>query len=160
MTIARRLVLLLAVPLVALLGLGVFTRFQLAKVEESSRFVAGTRIIALAVLGNLSRRFTELRVHVGSHLLATDEDQRAGSRRAFADDEREVNRLLQVYADRLVSSDQGRRLLGDYQSLSREWIAKAEEVMTLSDAGRHDEAAALLGSRVSEVGLATQRGLG
>ena len=36
-TIARRLVVLLTVPLVALLGLGVFTRLQLAEIEERSR---------------------------------------------------------------------------------------------------------------------------
>ena len=47
-TIARRLVVLLTVPLVALLGLGVFTRLQLAEIEARSRLVAESRIVALA----------------------------------------------------------------------------------------------------------------
>ena len=40
MTVAKRLTLLLAVPLVALLGLGIFSRFQLSQIEGTSRFVA------------------------------------------------------------------------------------------------------------------------
>jgi CHASE3 domain sensor protein len=40
MTIAKRLVLLLVVPLLALVGLGVFARWHLTTIETSSRFVA------------------------------------------------------------------------------------------------------------------------
>ena len=82
MTIAKRLIILLTVPLVALVGLGVFTRLQLAQIEARSRFVAESRIVALATLGNLSRSFAELRVNVRSHLLATDDAQRAAARAA------------------------------------------------------------------------------
>jgi hypothetical protein len=79
-TIARRLVVLLTVPLVALLGLGVFTRLQLAEIEERSRLVAESRIVALATLGNLSRGFSELRVNVRSYLLAENDTQRPSMR--------------------------------------------------------------------------------
>jgi hypothetical protein len=71
MTIAKRLIILLGVPLVALLGLGVFIRIQLARIEERGRFAAEFRIVAFATLGNLSRGFAELRVNVRSYLLAT-----------------------------------------------------------------------------------------
>ena len=64
MTIAKRLIFLLAVPLMALLGLGIFARVQLARIEERSRFVAESRIVALATLGNVSRNFAELRVNM------------------------------------------------------------------------------------------------
>jgi hypothetical protein len=77
MTIAKRLILLLAVPLVALLGLGVFTRHQLSDVEERARFVSETQIPSLAVLGNVSRTFSELRINVRSHMLATNDSPRA-----------------------------------------------------------------------------------
>jgi hypothetical protein len=40
MTIARRLFILLTVPLLALVGLGLFTVLQLANIEERSPFVA------------------------------------------------------------------------------------------------------------------------
>ena len=77
MTIAKRLIMLLAVPLVALLGLGIFIRSQLAEVESSSRFVSEEQIPSLAVLGNLSRTVEGLRVAVRSHLLATNQADRA-----------------------------------------------------------------------------------
>ena len=56
MTIARRLVILLAVPLVALAGIAVLARIELAGIEERSRFVAEGRIPSLALLGNIARR--------------------------------------------------------------------------------------------------------
>ena len=51
MTIAKRLVLLLAVP--ALIGLGAFTRWQLTTIETRSRFVAELQVPSLATLGNM-----------------------------------------------------------------------------------------------------------
>jgi signal transduction histidine kinase/CheY-like chemotaxis protein/HAMP domain-containing protein len=152
MTIARRLMILLAVPLLALLGLGIFTRLQLAKIEARTRFVAESRIDALATLGNLSRSFVELRVDVRSYLLATNQAERSVARKDFDEDEREVAQLLQRYADKLVVSNQGRRLLGEYQSLSREWVAGARQVMLLADEGRHEEGVALLKGKVAESG--------
>ena len=152
MTIAKRLIILLAVPLVALLGLGIFTRLQLAQIEERTRFVAESRMPALATLGNLSRSFAELRVNVRSYLLATNEEQRVAARAAFDEDERDVTGLLQQYADNLVVSDRGRRLLTQYQTLGRDWITGAKQVMSLADAGRHPEAVALLNGQVEELG--------
>jgi len=72
----------LGLLLVTLVALGVFTALQLAKIESRSRFVAESRIVALATLGNLSRSFAELRVNVRSYLLATNDAQRTASRAA------------------------------------------------------------------------------
>ena len=153
MTIAKRLILLLTVPLVALVGLGVFTRLQLLKIEERSRFVAETRIVALATLGNLSRSFAELRVNVRRYLLATDDAQRAAARAAFDEDEQDVNRLLQRYADSLILDDKERRLLGEFQALSREFIAGAKQSMTLVDEGHREQAVAFLNGPFTELGV-------
>jgi signal transduction histidine kinase/CheY-like chemotaxis protein/HAMP domain-containing protein len=153
MTIAKRLTFLLAVPLVALLSLGVFSRLYLARIEARSRLVADSRIVALATLGNLSRSFAELRVNVRAHLLAETEAQRAAAKAAFDDDERDVTRLLQQYADSLVFGDHERRLLDDFQRLSAEWIAGAKQTMSLNDSGRRDEAVAMLNGHLSELGV-------
>jgi two-component system sensor histidine kinase/response regulator len=152
MTIAKRLIILLAVPLVALLGLGIFTRLQLSKIEARSRFVTESRVQALATLGNLSRRFAELRVDVRSHLLATNASQRTAARAAFDENEREVIRLLKYYADNLVESDQGRRLLTQYHALGLEWTAGAKRAMTLADQNRREEAIALLNGEIEIFG--------
>jgi signal transduction histidine kinase/DNA-binding response OmpR family regulator/HPt (histidine-containing phosphotransfer) domain-containing protein/HAMP domain-containing protein len=152
-TIAKRLVVLLTVPLVALLGLGVFARVQLSTIEERSRVVAESRIVALALLGNLSRGFAEMRVNVRSYLLATSDAQRTAARAAFDEDEQDVVRLLQRYADDLVLSDKDRRLLGEYQALSREWMTDAKHSMALLNEGRPAEAVAFLNGEVTELGF-------
>src|SRR4051794_23125718 len=120
MTIAKRLILLLAVPLLALLAVGVFTRLELARVETGTRFVAESRIAAMATIGNLSRSFVELRMDVRNYLLATNQTERASARAEFDADEGEVNRLLNFYADTLIVINQGRRLLGECQTFGRE----------------------------------------
>jgi signal transduction histidine kinase/DNA-binding response OmpR family regulator/HPt (histidine-containing phosphotransfer) domain-containing protein/HAMP domain-containing protein len=152
MTIAKRLIILLAVPLVALLGLGIFTGLQLSKIEARSRFVMESRVEALATLGNLSRRFAELGVDVRSHLLATNEAQRTAARAAFDGDEGEVIRLLKHYADNLVLGDQGRRLLTQYHALGLEWIAGAKQAIALADQNRREEAIALLHGEITNIG--------
>jgi signal transduction histidine kinase/CheY-like chemotaxis protein/HAMP domain-containing protein len=153
MTIAKRLIVLLAVPLLALGGLGLFTRLQLSRVEEQSRFVAESRITALATLGNLSRSFAELRVNVRTYVLSTTDAERATARAAFDHDERDVTTLLRRYADSLVGDDKERRLLEEFQTRAREWLAGARQVMELADTGRAGEASALLRSDLARIGF-------
>ena len=153
MTIATRLLALLTVPVAVLVGLGVFTGLQLANIEARTRFVAESRIVALATLGNLSRAFAELRVNVRSHLLATTDAQRAAARARFDHDERDVNRLLQEYADRLVLGGRDRRLLSEFEVLSREYNAGARQVMRLADEGRTADAIAYFDNTIGKVGV-------
>lgn len=86
MTIAKRLLILVAVPLLALIGLGVFSRLQLANIEARSRFVAENQVVGLATLGNISRGIAELRVNMRSFLLATNQAELAGAQSAFDDE--------------------------------------------------------------------------
>ena len=83
MTIARRLILLVAVPLLVLVGLGIFTRVQLAGIERQSRFVAETQIGSLAALGHIAQTSAELRLDVRNHLLSKDKAEQARIRAAF-----------------------------------------------------------------------------
>ncbi|HET7537421.1 MAG TPA: PAS domain S-box protein, partial [Candidatus Didemnitutus sp.] len=152
MTIAKRLFILLAVPLAVFLGLAWFTRSQLTKVEERADFVARSRIAALTTIGNLSRSYTEMRVDVRDCILLTNDARRQEARQRFAEDEAEVKRLLNHYADHLVVSNQGRRLLADYRALSDEWIARAKEVVELADAGQRDAAAKYMVENTSPIG--------
>jgi len=63
MTIARRLIILLATPLVVLVGLGLFAINQLNKINATNRFVE-SRIESLATVGNISRLIYEMRVSI------------------------------------------------------------------------------------------------
>ena len=147
MTIAKRLILLLAVPLLALVGLGAFTRWQLASVETSSRFVAEVQIPSLATLGNISRDFAELRVQVRSYVLATAADERAMVRATFDRDRADLDRLLALYERTVVADDRDRRLLNEYRDQYRDWLELVKPVMALADEGRRDEAIDMLRHR-------------
>ena len=57
MTIANRLIVLVAVPLLALIGLGIFTKLELAGIENRVRFVAETQVGSLASLGHITQSF-------------------------------------------------------------------------------------------------------
>src|ERR1035438_8932984 len=144
MTIAKRLIILLAVPLVALLGLGVFTRLQLSKVEDRSQFVARTQIPSLAALGNVSRHFEELRVDIRNCLLSTDQEGQRKARSAFDATEAEVTRLLREYGDQWISDEKDRRLLNDFQVSYHDWLDRARQVAKLAADGRREDAATIL----------------
>ncbi len=141
MTIAKRLVLLLAVPLLALVGLGVFTRLQLTTIETRSRFVADQQVPSLAALGNISRTFAELRVQVRNHVLATSEAERVSVRATFERNEAELARLLDQYERNLTSDDQDRRLLNDYRNQYRDWLGRVKQLMLLTGRGSQRGAA-------------------
>jgi hypothetical protein len=87
MTIAKRLILLLAVPLLALVGLGVLTRLQLTTIETRSGFLAQVQVPSLATLGNISRTFAELRVQLRNQVIGTSEAERERVRSTFERDE-------------------------------------------------------------------------
>src|SRR4029453_4434315 len=144
MTIAKRLVLLLAVPLLVLVGLGVFTRWQLTTMEPRSRFVADLQVPSLAMLGNISRTLAELRVKLRDHVLATSEAERESARSTFERDEAELEGLLDQYERTRISNDRDHQLLNDYRIQYRDWLNRARQIMSLATAGRREEASELM----------------
>jgi len=153
MTIARRLTVLAAVPLVVLLGLGIFTWVLLNKVEKRTQYAAELKVQSLAALGNISRHLTEMRVNVRSHLLARDKADQGKAKADFDEDKTALRVLLQHYADELVSDPKDQRLLSDFRALSDEWTNSAEKSMSLAAEGHRDEALAELHTSVVGLGF-------
>ena len=144
MTIARRLIILLVVPLVAFIALGVFNWFEIENVKTQTRLVTQVQVPSLATLGNLARTFAELRVDVRDDVLATNDTGRAKSEAAFNRDEANLDDLLRQYADSMVSDSRDGRMLDDYKALTRNWLTDARKVMALSAQGHSEEARAYL----------------
>ena len=125
MTIGKRLMVLLAVPLVVLLAFGILARMQLAKIEERSRFVAETRLASVAALGGISASVAELRVSIRALLLAADPMEQAAARAAFEENDRALSQLLQKYGESYITDERGRQLLGNFRELNRQYIVEA-----------------------------------
>src|SRR3974390_3426317 len=113
MTIAKRFIILLVVPLLAFIGLGIFNWIQVTNVEQRSKFVSEMQIPSLATLGNITRSFAELRVDLRNHLLVTNEADRAAAGLAFDRDAAAVTQLLAQYGDTMISDNKDRRMLDD-----------------------------------------------
>src|SRR5262249_29199746 len=111
MTIARRLIILLAVPLLTIAGLSIFSRSQLSELATRSRYVSELQMPSVATLGNITRTFGTLRVNVRDHLLATSPSERANAQSEFDQNELRLTQLLSQYADTLISDEKDRRLL-------------------------------------------------
>jgi two-component system sensor histidine kinase/response regulator len=144
MTIAKRLIILLAVPLVTIAGLSIFSRWQLSGLATRSRYVAEMQLPSVTTLGNITRSFGTLRANVRDHLLATSPAERADARSEFAQNELRLTQLLREYADTLISDERDGRLLNDYRDRTRDYTAGAKQAMALAEQGRRDEAVALL----------------
>ncbi|HQR66929.1 MAG TPA: response regulator, partial [Thermoanaerobaculia bacterium] len=160
MTIAKRLALLAAVPLLVLLGLGVLVTRQLDVVESRSNYLAEKQVEGVSELGNITRAFGEMRVNVRKYLLAVTPEERGKARESFDASIEELNRRLAHYADTLVNDDQDRRFLDDFREESRRFVSASMQVFALADDGRRDEALAQVNGPVTQLAqrlLATER---
>jgi signal transduction histidine kinase/CheY-like chemotaxis protein/CHASE3 domain sensor protein len=139
MTIARRLSLLLAIPILALVGIGFFVANQVARIEKQSQFMA-LQVESLAVLGNISRCSTEARVGLRNYLLAQNKEEQDRAEALIRENHAELTRLLAVYSDTLISDEKDRRLSAEYGDFSREWLAEVYKVIAMAAEGRRADA--------------------
>ena len=139
MTIRRRLILLLAVPLIALAGLGYFVANQIATIQKASRFI-DLQVGSLSTLGEIVRCYSDSRVAVRSYLIAPGKQEQSLAEKHLRENQSELGRLFKLYGDSLISTDDDRRMLMQFQDLNRRWLAESEKIMSLAAAGRRDEA--------------------
>src|SRR4051812_35556814 len=100
MNIAQRLALLLAVPLVALVAVGVFLHFQLLEIERDGRHVSEKQIPSVAAIGHITRAYGELRVDARDYVFALEKNQRDTALTHFDGVELRLNGLFEQYATR------------------------------------------------------------
>jgi signal transduction histidine kinase/DNA-binding response OmpR family regulator/HPt (histidine-containing phosphotransfer) domain-containing protein/HAMP domain-containing protein len=152
-SISRRLLLLVAIPLLGLLALGLYTRAQLLTLEARTRFVADEQVANLTALAAIHRNITELRVVVRNRLIEDDASAQAQQRKAYEAARREAAQLLASYEDSHISDDQDRRLLGEFRSLQLRWLDEADRMMAMADSGNVVEARQVMTSpRLTELG--------
>jgi hypothetical protein len=77
MNIAKRLVLLLAVPLLVFLVIGGVLDLQRHTIEDCGKHVAEPKLPGVEALGNITHRHAELRVDRRDDLLAPGDRERA-----------------------------------------------------------------------------------
>jgi signal transduction histidine kinase/DNA-binding response OmpR family regulator/HPt (histidine-containing phosphotransfer) domain-containing protein len=143
-TIARRVSLLLLVPLAISVVLGFLVRDQMRKIESRSRFVAENGVPSLSDLAAIGRHQAEMRLSLRSVLLAPTEAERQSAVANFRQDRESLDILLDHYADKLIADDMDRRLTQEYFATTREWNVAAEEILAQAGSGKAAEAQARL----------------
>ena len=152
MTIGRRLIVLVAVPLLALLAFGIFARLRLTEIEERSRFVAQDQLGSVAALGSIVGSFAELRVSVRNSLLAAEQSERAAARADFDQNDRTLAQTLQQYGETFLSDERERQFFNRFQDLNSQYLVESRQVMALAEEGRRDDAIARFRSTVAPTG--------
>jgi PAS domain S-box-containing protein len=140
MNLAKRLALLLAVPLAALVPLGVILHMQLWTIELRGKFVSDMQVPSLAVIGKVTRTFGEMRALGRDYLYAPGDKERPEILAAFEADEKNLTKLLAQYADNYISDERDRRLMNDYRALTAQWIAESKKAIALVADGKRAEA--------------------
>ncbi len=151
MTIAGRLTLLVVAPLLILVGIGIITHQQMARVENRTRFVAESRLVALARLGDIAKQSGEMRVSVRDFILTSDLARRTESRAEYESEAAELRRLLDDYANAWITGDKGRNYLAEFTALNREWKTAAEQAMSMKMAGDEESANAMVSGVVTDL---------
>jgi two-component system sensor histidine kinase/response regulator len=157
MNLAKRLGLLLAVPLAALIPVGVILHLQLRTIEERGKYVADLQVPSLANIGHVTRTFGEMRAGVRDYLLAPGDKERAEILAAFETDEKKLARLLSQYADNFISDERDRRLMGDYRDLTAQWTAESKRTISLVMEKKRAEAMERIFNYMPELAARTQQ---
>jgi signal transduction histidine kinase/CheY-like chemotaxis protein/HPt (histidine-containing phosphotransfer) domain-containing protein/CHASE3 domain sensor protein len=144
MTIARRLTFLMTVPVVVLIFFGLYVGYQLNRIEGKSRFMAEMQVRSLASLGNISRNFGEMRISIRTYLLAREKSERENAETQLHKNQEELKQELAHYGDSLVSDEQDRRLLRNFENLIREWFTESDRLLSNEGAGQREEVVAQL----------------
>jgi HAMP domain-containing protein len=139
MSIAKSLILLLAIPLLALVGLGYLVTDQLARIDSHGRFMT-LQVRNLTALGYITHCFEEARVSVRTYLLADDKVAQVRAEASLRTNQAELKRLVAQYAESLISNEEDRDMCSRFAESSRMWSAEVDEVVALAARGRRDEA--------------------
>jgi PAS domain S-box-containing protein len=153
MTIAKRLALLLALPIVVLVALSGFFIYELIGIQKKSRFVSELQIESLAALGNISSHLGNARVELRNSILAEDPAIMNETATAFDKHVAEIADLVAHYGDNLISDETDRRQYLEFRELNHDWTVESRKLITLASSGHRTEArAALLSGYMPDLG--------
>ncbi len=151
MTIAKRLYLLLAFVLAGLLVTGIAELLLMNKVYTAANFANDNSIPAMRALNKAMKSFSQERVRVYRHVLATDPAQKQAAGEKILEARRDLELAFKEYEPTVVD-DKDAKFLADERELARAYAQNVDEVLKLSNANNRERAleALLQGAAVGE----------
>ncbi|MBJ6725496.1 HAMP domain-containing methyl-accepting chemotaxis protein [Geomesophilobacter sediminis] len=143
MSISKRLFLLLAVCVVALVALEAFNVIQMERMYDAANFGNANSVPSITVLGNASESMHSLENHAYLLLLNDDAVKRAELEKQMQEDRAAASKLLKDY-EALISNDRDKQLLVDDRSALAAVDSLFDRVVALVRGGKAGEAHTLL----------------
>ncbi|MBX3359498.1 MAG: response regulator [Phycisphaeraceae bacterium] len=140
MSISRRLVILVVVPLLATLALAVLAFRKTEALELRTRELAQTQIESLATIERFSSIFSVHRLQLRRCVTSNDSAACAECRADLSANASDLESLFTRYAQDLVSNEEDAQIFARVHDLSDQWISGAHAVLAEYDAGRRSEA--------------------
>jgi methyl-accepting chemotaxis protein len=143
--IASKLVLAFLVPIVLAAAMGVFALEEVADLRATSDTITGRWLPSVDVLGQAEGDVADLRAAELAHVLSTDKEKMDRYERIGAAELASIDNYLKEY-QKLVSSEEERQVLEEFDRMLDGYVLEHSRVMDLSRQGKKQEAiAALLG---------------
>jgi len=139
MNIAMRIVLLIALSVAGLIGLGGFSLYQMATINKGVRETNEITLPSIRTLETAQVAFLRARPRLLSILLEVDPDKRANDEKQFRERMAEMNSALGDY-EKLTSDDRDRELLARDKRTAEAYAGFAEKFLAVARQGKREEA--------------------
>ncbi len=134
LTIARRIMFMIAVSIVSLLLVGAAGLYVAKRGSDSVTLIKDDSLVSVRTIANARQAFMQMRTIVYAHILAVDEDGKYSAAKRLDEKSAELARTLDSY-QALVSDEEDRRLLEqDARNLNLYVDAMKNKLFPLSSA--------------------------
>ena len=144
MTIAKRLMILLATLMLALAAVGAVGLVQMRTLNENIKFVHENVLPSVVSIDKAANDFTIIRALVLRHILSDDDKDMAAIDTQILEVRARLDKNLQYYLDNYVTNDRDKALLIAERDKLKEFYALIEEPLALSRAQQPDKAKTLI----------------
>ena len=157
LTVFRRIVVMIAISVIALLIVGFVGLSIASKETDSIKLIDEDSIVSIQTLGSARQAFMEVRVNVYGHVLNTDDTVMQGFESAIQENIKQATKLLKDY-EKLVSNPEDKKLLeADVSNLNAYLDLVNNRILPLSRKNENEVARELLTTQGKLLGHKTRQ---
>lgn len=122
--------------------MGVFATIQLAAVNETTKEITSNWLPSVRLTQEVRFNFTEYRVRVTRHIMATDPAEMAQIEQQISEKLADINAVRAEY-EKLITSPEERQLYSSFVEKLEAYLITSRRVISLSNEGKTEEARVL-----------------
>jgi signal transduction histidine kinase/DNA-binding response OmpR family regulator len=145
-TIARRLALLLALPLLAMIGITIVALVNMFAIRDIVSSLTDGQIPRLSQASQITHLYTNCRRSVRNHLLNKDKELQARDEKGFITDKREIENIMALLEKDMPADNPQRLELLQIHGMLSDWFELGSRIQALHSGGKSREAQKFLSS--------------